>query len=301
MPQTRDIALEELAEAGDALSITATRVDSAHSIGDALASLPPIREMPVDLAINDLVRVEGAVQLQAQAEQLAAHLKQRQEEIDSREGQLRTRLAEFEQEVREARLWLAQRDAELNDREKQLNERERELPATAKSTSTSRPAADRPPVRASAEASEKHRPDLAPHASWVAESQWEDRKKALSRQSEELDRRRAALEKFRDEIATTHHEALEMRLAGEELQAQLRASLGVAAADESLKAIRERLARSYENEINRLTCRQHELEWLKCDLAAEAGKLERRYAELQDWVAQHRPQVARDKSEVSRY
>lgn len=300
MPQTRDIALEELARTGEALPISATRVDAAHSIGDALAELPAVADMPVELAINDLVRVEGAVQLQTQAEQLAAHLKQRQEDIDRREGQLHTRLAEFEQEVREARVWLGQRTDELNHREEQLNARERELQSVVQPPS-GHLAANAAPRQMCERPGERAFPVPSSHAPWMSESQWEERTKAISRQSEELDRRRSALEEFREEIATMHREALEMRLAGEELQAQLRASLGMAAAGDSLQAMRERLARSYQNEATQLTRRRHELEWLKNDLAGEAEKLQRRYAEIKDWMAANQPQIARDKLPASQY
>ena len=124
MPQVRDIALNELTEGGNSLGVAATRVDAAHSLGDSLTRLPPLAEMPFEQAITDLVRVEGAVQLQLQADQLAAHLDRRRQELELREAQLNARQAGFEQELREARLWLVQRNDELNEREARLDAHE---------------------------------------------------------------------------------------------------------------------------------------------------------------------------------
>jgi len=261
MPEIRDIALEELAAAGDPLPIVGTRVDPAHPIGNALAELPPLAEMSVDLALADMVRVEGVAQLQAHADQLAAQLQKRHEELNRRDAELHARQADFEQEVREAKVWLAERDEQLNDREERLTAREavvgRLAPRLTKWKGPPRPLTfdDR-------------------------ETDRQQRLHSLALTREQLDRRRAALDEFWQEFSRTHERALELRLLAEELLVQLRASLGTNQAGHALTAVRQRLAYRYHTDMAHLTNRPHELEWLKNDLAAEHERLDRRCEEL---------------------
>ncbi|HVX13281.1 MAG TPA: hypothetical protein VHC22_19005 [Pirellulales bacterium] len=291
MPQTRDIALEELTASGDALGVAGTRVDAAHSLGDALVALPPLAQMPVEQAITDLVRVEGAVQLQAHADQLGAFLRQRQQELDRREAQLNARLADFAQEVRDARLWLSQRNDELNDREAKLAECTAALPAELAERVLS-PPADRIVFDPSAPMAGSTAPpeggdkvtdpqETLPHfpdsPGPLDEGEWKD---VLARQSVEIDQRRISLEKFREEVSQMHREALELRLAAEEAQSDLLAALGSEAADAALSRARGRLAGHFRDEAAELARRREELESLKSDLAAEHARLEQRWLEI---------------------
>ncbi|HWB10006.1 MAG TPA: hypothetical protein VG826_12310 [Pirellulales bacterium] len=289
MPQTRDIALEELAADGSALPLTETRVDAAHSIGDAISLPPlaeiPLAEMPVEQAITELVRVEGVVQLQAQADQLGAHLRERERQLEHREAQVNARIAEFEQEVRDARAWLAQRNDELNEREARLDAREMTLKEHDAGADGSSHVAEAtvPPAGLTLE-SEHGSPDEA-----LCGAEWEERKRAIGRASQEIDLRRRTLEQLHDEISQIHGEALELHLATQELQAQLRSSLGVEPAEQALRAAHERVARRYQKDAARLLRRREELEWLRSDLAREHAKLERRYQEFKGWIETQRP------------
>jgi chromosome segregation ATPase len=269
-----------------------------------------LADMPVEQAITELVRVEGAVQLQSQADQLAAHLREQQRELDRRESQINARVADFEQEVREARAWLAQRNDELTEREARLEAREtalhgreevaearssREAPsnanhlflasAAAKASTDSGPREVKDATFGDDEPKLKMPPGGAASSDqrqWEAE--WEERKQAMARVSEQLDQRRQALEKFRDEISLMHREALELHLVGEEAKAQLRSSLGIEAAEQALEAARERMVRRYRSDATQLIRSREELEWLRSDLAREHAKLERRYEELKGWI-----------------
>jgi hypothetical protein len=292
MPQTRDIALEQLTAAGSALPISGTRVDAAHSLGDALVSGPPLADLPVAEAIVEIIHVEGAVQLQSQADQLAAHLRQRQQEIDRREAQLNARLADFEKEVREARVWLAERNEALNEREARLEDSGSEGSGitdqgsgfrAAKSSRAgiqvsddagsndqrsvgngvpSGPRGVPPPTAAQTETAP---PACNPAAE--AQNQLEGRsgKVAAAWRMDDLDRREAELEKFREKVSQMHREALQLRLAAEEAQAELRAALGVERADEAVALGHRRLARYFQDETAKLTRLRNELEWLRSE------------------------------------
>ncbi len=123
------------------------------------------------------------------------------------------------------------------------------------------------------------------------EAEWADRTQLLARQGEELDRRRAALEHSRTELGRLHRETLEMRLAIEELRAQLAGPGAPAALIRSLGGLRQRLTDHYRLESNELVRRRAELEMLKAELVAEHGRLHDRQQELARWVAQRESEL----------
>lgn len=278
MPQTRDIALEQLTSAGNVLPIAGTRIDAAHSLGDALAGERPLAELPVAEAIAELVRVEGAVQLQTQADQLAVQLRQRQHELDRREAQLNARWAEFEKEVRDARFWLSERNDALNEREARAEEgsgfrvqgsgcegRSSDDAETGSTPSVGNPAPSGPcgvPPRVAS--AETNAVGNAPEDTW-SPAAGNEQEAALIQKKVELDRRQAELEKFQEKVSQMHREALQLRLAADESLADLRAALGDEPADEAVALGRQRLAQSFQDEAAELTRLRNELEWLRSE------------------------------------
>jgi hypothetical protein len=270
MPQTRDIALQELTASDDALSEFGLRVDAAHSLGAALVGLLPLADMPVDQAITDLVQAEGAVPRGPQSGHLAAPLRQRQQELESREAQINARLADLQREVRDARVWLKERSGKLDARETQLNERDLEI--LAREAALGRPAADLTKPMSDVGPSDASKPR--------GEADCQERLQALLGAREQLAHRRTALEECWQESLRAHQRAQELRLLAEEMVTQLRLSLDVARAREAVTVIRERLAQRPRNETPQLTAQRVEFEWLKNDLASEQERLERQYEEL---------------------
>jgi hypothetical protein len=110
------------------------------------------------------------------------------------------------------------------------------------------------------------------------------KKQAVERQSEQVDHRRAAVERSRQELARLQREAVEMRLVAEELRAELDGSLAPAAAERSLAALRGRLADYYRLESIALADQKAELESLKAELAAEVEQGLGRQRDLQQWA-----------------
>lgn len=205
-----------------------TRIDPAHTIADASPSWA-IRQSagvgqpaPASQSVDGGL-IDGPVQIEAQAAQLAALLDARHQELDQREAQLERREADFAQEVREARFRLSQRRRQIGQRQAA-------------------------------------------------------RQRVLRRQSERLDRRRAALEASRRQAAQMRQEALELRLATEQLHAEVAGSADPAALAASLDRLRQRLADHHRGEIQELTRRQAELELLKAELAEQYEKLRQRLA-----------------------
>ena len=123
------------------------------------------------------------------------------------------------------------------------------------------------------------------------EAEWADKTQLLARQGEQLDRRRAALEHSRIDLGRLHRETLEMRLAIEELRAQLAGPGAPAALVRSLGGLRQRLTDHYRLESDELVRRRAELETLKAELVAEHGRLHDRQQELAHWVAQRESEL----------
>lgn len=346
--------------------VAGTRVDSAHLVRDvepAGEALDGNRQEDMGAAAAAEGPIE-AIQLQAQAEQLAEHLRQRQDELDRRTAQHHAQLAEFDQEVRNARLWLSEQrqelvereaalvarqreltekivlDAagdevrllerrELDEREAQLTGREQELAAQLASPwstcavlpdSGAAEAEQAVQARQEALSLREQRLEQAENLLLVGqaevvemrrqldqrreqleaqakldrrrlveiqrknEAQLAQKQQALEEHAQRVDHRQTAVERSRLELTRLHREAIEMRLAAEELQAQLAGSLAPAAWERSLAALRQRLTEYYRLEAAALAEQRTELEALKAELGAEHDKLSLRHQELQAWA-----------------
>lgn len=123
------------------------------------------------------------------------------------------------------------------------------------------------------------------------ESEIDARRDALAQQAEQLDHRRAALAQSREEVSRRHREALELRLAAEELQAQLAGVAAPAALARSLAHLRGRLADEHRRTAADLAERQAELETLRQELVCEHEKLRVRQQDLAHWVSQRQAEL----------
>jgi hypothetical protein len=99
----------------------------------------------------------------------------------------------------------------------------------------------------------------------------EAQQKLLAQYSEELDRRRLTVEETYTQASHMHREALELRLATEELQAQLAGAVGPALLDASIGQLRLRLAGHFQQEAALVEQRRAELESLKLEVGRMAG------------------------------
>jgi len=312
MLQSPDLATGSPAAVKPENVLTAgTRVDGPHLVREVAPAQPDlVAETP---AVSEPESVESAVaamQLQAQAEQLAGHLRLRQEELDRREAQLNARCADFDQEVRNARLWLAERQQDLAQRtveaaaaeetgaqeetlrarsealslrERRFEEAETQLAGIQAETAALERELEQRREQLEAQGRLDRR-NLA-ELQRKNESELAQKKLVVERQSEQVDHRRLAVERSWEELSRMQHEAIEMRLAAEELQAQLMGSLAPVALQRSLGALRQRLSDYYRLEAAAVAERAAELETLKAELAVEHDKLSDRHKELTQWVS----------------
>jgi hypothetical protein len=119
-----------------------------------------------------------------------------------------------------------------------------------------------------------------------SEAELAEQRLAIERQSEELDHRQAALDQSGDEVSQLHRETLELRLATEELWAQLAGNLPPAVLTHALGQTRAKLDEHYRLVIEQVDQRRAELGQMRTELASAEELLEAQNTQLQSWVVQ---------------
>jgi hypothetical protein len=267
------------------------RIDPAHTPANSedKAEAPPLDPAPD--------AETAAEQIRTQAAQLAQQLRLRQKDLDYREARLNAWAAQLESDARVARLWLSQRTAEagaegehssrtdsqsMSDAEASLARGLAEVEKLREQLMADRSAA------AEERAAEERRME-AEHRQALAEV--EERRRAVQRRSQHVDQCRAALLQLRAETGRMHRETLEIRLATEELWAQLAGAAPPAALTQSLGRIRSRLADHYRLANAELHEQKEELERLRDLLSEQHAKLSRQKREIDTWAAACRQEV----------
>ena len=106
----------------------------------------------------------------------------------------------------------------------------------------------------------------------------------LERQSDELAARQAALERMRGDMARAQREALELRLATEELWSRLCGQMAPAALAQSLARTRLKLAEEQRLARSELAAERAEVQTLAGQVARQHDKLVAEREEIQAWV-----------------
>ncbi len=310
--------------------VAETRIDSSHLAANAAhATLAPAGTAPEAAGLDGGIDLEWlgcdepassppdpeaiSRHVEAQAAQLAEHLRGRQQVLDHREAELNAWAAQLERDTRAAQLWLEERNAELEETAQPaenivlqddairrmaeaLAERQRHLDESEAEAETQRAAlqqfheqltADR--QRLDEESREQRERLAADQARLAAEI--EQGRREVHQRSEQADQAHAALEQFRAELGRMHRETLEIRLATEELWAELTGSAPPAVLTRSLGRIRSRLADHYRMANVELQQKKEELERLGSQLSQQYEKLVRQKRTFDAWAAQCREEV----------
>jgi hypothetical protein len=226
-----------------------------------------------------------------------AQLEQRREAVEARVGEIEA--AEFDLARRAAGPLPEElaRNAELDAREDGLTVREqqldqRELQLTEAERLLNHGQTQLAKLRSQLEAEREQVVDRARHdrrrlaeGQRLKEAELAERRQALERASEQLDHRRAALTQSQAEVSELHREALELRLATEELWSELAVAVPPGALASALAATRARLADHYKLERSEIARQKAELEDLSTELAAQHEHLKGQTGELQDWLS----------------
>ncbi len=251
--------------------------------------------------------------LQAQAAQLAERLRARQQEIDHREAELNAWAAKLERDTRAARLWLDERNAELEEAAQPaetmvvqddairrmaetLAERQQRLAETESELEAQRAALEQFHEQLIADRNLLDEQSLAQRERLAADqlrltAEMDEKRREVQLRSEQTDQAHAALAQFRAELGRMHRETLEIRLATEELWAELSGSAPSAALTRSLGRIRTRLADHYRTANLELHEKKEELEQLRGQLSQQYEKLVRQKGNFDAWAAECREEV----------
>ena len=113
----------------------------------------------------------------------------------------------------------------------------------------------------------------------------EDKRQSVQRRAEQVDQRWAALQRLRAELGRIHRETLEIRLATEELWAQLSGAAPPASLTQSLGRIRAKLAQQYAQANIEAAEQKKALEAIRGQLFTEHEKLVEQKRQFERWAA----------------
>ena len=235
------------------------------------------RESQVQIKENDLRERRFEIERQAaalrHAQQLWDQEKARQETELARE---RERLAcQFREQ------W-AERDAQLKSAEDQVAEANRLL------------AQDRAELAADRRAWEERRQaqsQALDERVKAAEDELADRRERLDARTDWIERQKGGLEQVRGEIAALHRQSLEMRLAAEQLWAQVSGRLTPAEVSQSIAHLRLKLADHYRLEEESLAAKKQELVDLGQRLTEQHRELSQLQTGLKGWTAARQSEI----------
>jgi hypothetical protein len=133
----------------------------------------------------------------------------------------------------------------------------------------------------------------------AAETDLERQRDSLERTSRQLDARRQALDELRGELMAISRDALETRLAAEELVAGLSTSLSAPQLATSLADGRARLADYHQLAAGKLAEREVELRKLADDLAEQSAKLSAQKNDLDCWLSRRQREFDKQTSRLA--
>jgi hypothetical protein len=127
----------------------------------------------------------------------------------------------------------------------------------------------------------------------------EQKRLALRRRGEQVDRSRVALHQMREDLRRTHRETLEIRLASEELWVQLSETAPAAVANRLLEQLRAKLADQYRLAGAELAEQNEELLSLRAELADLHRKAVCERQDFQQWAARRQAETERKAAELA--
>ncbi len=228
------------------------------------ASLEMVRQGLDGLEKRRLAAEADAGKIKQSSRQPGRELLDREKELLDRAESLDRR----EQEIKQAESLLAKAHGETEGLREQLGQKRQQFDEEARAQRQLMVAEQR---RAQAELDKKRR--------------------ALERRTEHVDHCQAALRDVRVELGQMHRETLEIRLATEELWAQLSPAAPPAALTHSLGQIRARLAEHYRLTGSQLDERKQELQTMQGELAEQHEKLVRQKEQIEQWSARRQEEI----------
>jgi hypothetical protein len=219
--------------------------------------------------------LDGMAQHRAALEIQEQQLAQREETLfaraNERAAELAARLetiAVREQRLTASEKLLAEQQAECAALRERLNAQQQELQSTRRAAETESQA-----QRAEAELVIKQQ------------------QLAVERRSQEVDSRRLSLEQLQSDVRQMHRESLEMRLATEELAAQLAGTAPPAAVTSAIGRLRGKLADHFRLASADLAQQRQELLQMQSQLSQQHERLSTQKADLQQWLERRQDEI----------
>lgn len=217
-------------------------------------------------------------------------MQEKQRHLDHRESELNARTALLENEIRSSRL--KQQTASSVGCVMEADEEPRPTLAEALAAGAevagreaTSPSADEPASCDLAETIPSHGSAPEPLQVGLPSSVTDGESLAESRQRQaKLDARQQQLDQLQEQITNMHREALELRLATEELWAELVHQAPAEELSDRLAASRNRLAEHYRLANESLAQRTDELHRMRQELNEQQQRLRGQRRELQLWV-----------------
>jgi hypothetical protein len=254
------------------------REDLQQRLDDCLAQEEELDRREARLVEREATLVAGEHDLRLRRQEV-----ERQAAALSRSQQLWEQTRSREQQAIEsdrARLaaeidgQLAQRQAELESAQALVLQQTRELQAERDLLARQRQAW---------EAEQRRDQQQLDEARRRLDDESQKRHAQLAARESALDTQQAALEQLRNEILAAHRQALQMRLAAEQLWAQLKGLMTPAEITHSLAQIRLKLAEQYELEEKALAEKKEELLRLSEKLAEQHAAIKAQRIEFLAW------------------
>jgi hypothetical protein len=126
-----------------------------------------------------------------------------------------------------------------------------------------------------------------------AEAELEQKRQAVQRRADQVEQRHATLKQLRSDLGRMHRETLEIRLATEELWAQLAGNAPPASLTQSLGRIRTQLAEQYQQARIELAEQRKELEAIRVELTRQHGTLAEQKKRFEQWAEGHHEECRR--------
>ncbi len=120
----------------------------------------------------------------------------------------------------------------------------------------------------------------------------------LRQKQEEMTRNRERLERLRNEVMQTHRNALEMRLATEEIWARINQHAKPEQVTQTLAAIRNRVSDEYRLANESLAERYQELQALGQKIVARQSALQKQRNDAQHWVVRRREEIEQEAARI---
>jgi hypothetical protein len=119
----------------------------------------------------------------------------------------------------------------------------------------------------------------------------EQQLRSIMARAEQIERRSAAVDQLRAEVLRTQRESLELRLATDEVWAQMIGVAPPAALSQSLAQIRGKLAEQYRLERSEIAGENKELEMLAERVDRERDRVQQQKQELERWAANRQADI----------